>query len=63
MGTLGTLFGGAYLAMRGGGDKSKQNGDKAQPTIQASSKEEEAFISYVTLYDGEQAQLPKAADY
>ncbi|KAL9051661.1 MAG: hypothetical protein Q9162_005870 [Coniocarpon cinnabarinum] len=46
MATLGTVFGGTAFAMRGGGDKSKQNGgQKAQPPIQASSKEEEAFIS------------------
>lgn len=46
MATLGTVFGGTYLATRGGGDKSKQNkGGKAQPPIQASSKEEEAFIA------------------
>lgn len=42
MATLGTVFGGAFLAM-GGEKKSKQSG----PPINATSKEEEAFITYV----------------
>ena len=46
MATLGSVFGGSYLAMRGGGDKSKQNGGAKQtPPIQAQSKEEETFIA------------------
>lgn len=42
MGVLGSLFGGVYLATRGGGDKKP-----ASPPIQASSKDEETFIQYV----------------
>ncbi|KAA8650098.1 ATP19 family protein [Aspergillus tanneri] len=39
MGVLGSLFGGVYLATRGGSDKKQ-----ATPPIQASSKDEETFI-------------------
>jgi len=39
MATLGTLFGGAFLATRGGGAKATNT-----PPINASSKDEEAFI-------------------
>ncbi|KAH8430272.1 ATP19 family protein [Aspergillus melleus] len=39
MGVLGSLFGGVYLATRGGGEKKQ-----AAPPIQASSKDEETFI-------------------
>ncbi|KAE8421085.1 hypothetical protein BDV36DRAFT_305639 [Aspergillus pseudocaelatus] len=42
MGVLGSLFGGVYLATRGG-SQPKQ----AAPPIQASSKDEETFIQYV----------------
>ncbi|PLB50597.1 hypothetical protein P170DRAFT_435791 [Aspergillus steynii IBT 23096] len=42
MGVLGSLFGGVYLATRGGGAKKE-----ATPPIQASSKDEETFIQYV----------------
>jgi F-type H+-transporting ATPase subunit k len=42
MGVLGSLFGGVFLATRGG-DKQKQT----TPPIQASSKDEETFIQYV----------------
>lgn len=42
MATLGALFGGTWLAMRGG-DKKKQQG----PPINATSKDEENFIQYV----------------
>lgn len=41
MATLGVLFGGSYLAMRGGEKKTAQG-----PPINASSKDEEAFIQY-----------------
>jgi F-type H+-transporting ATPase subunit k len=41
MATLGTLFGGSWLAMRGGEKKTAQG-----PPINASSKDEEAFIQY-----------------
>jgi F-type H+-transporting ATPase subunit k len=42
--TLGTTFGGAYLAMRGG----KKLDEKAKgPPINAGSKDEEKFIKYV----------------
>ncbi|PLB40522.1 ATP19 family protein [Aspergillus candidus] len=39
MGVLGTMFGGVFLATRGGGEKKQ-----ATPPIQAASKDEEAFI-------------------
>jgi F-type H+-transporting ATPase subunit k len=39
MATLGALFGGSWLAMRGGDKKTAQG-----PPINASSKDEEAFI-------------------
>ncbi|KAF7502554.1 hypothetical protein GJ744_005493 [Endocarpon pusillum] len=39
MATLSALFGGSYLAMRGGEKKTAQG-----PPINASSKDEEAFI-------------------
>ncbi len=41
MATLGAAFGGSYLAMRGGEKKTAQG-----PPINASSKDEEAFIQY-----------------
>lgn len=41
MATLGALFGGSWLALRGG-DKKQQT-----PPINASSKDEEQFIQYV----------------
>ncbi|KAL2218139.1 hypothetical protein M432DRAFT_418775 [Thermoascus aurantiacus ATCC 26904] len=40
MATLGTLFGGVWLATRGGDKKKKEQG----PPINASSKDEEQFI-------------------
>lgn len=40
--TLGTTFAGSYLALRGG-PKDK----KPSPPINATSKDEEAFIQYV----------------
>jgi ATP synthase subunit K len=40
--TLGTLFGGSWLAMRGGDEQKKQG-----PPIKASSKDEEQFIQCV----------------
>lgn len=43
MATLGTFFGGTWLAMRGG-NKDK----KPAPPIKADSGEEEKFIQYVT---------------
>ena len=39
--TLGTVFGGGYLATRGGGTKATQT-----PPINASSKDEEDFVKY-----------------
>ena len=45
MATLGTLFGGVWLATRGGGEKKTAQG----PPVQASSKDEEQFIQYVAL--------------
>lgn len=42
MGVLGSLFGGVFLATRGGGEKKQ-----ATPPIQAESKDEETFIQYV----------------
>lgn len=42
MATLGTFFGGTFLAMRGEKKKPAQ-----APPINASSKDEEAFIEYV----------------
>lgn len=42
MGVLGTLFGGIYLASRGGGKKKELT-----PPINAGSKDEEKFIQYV----------------
>lgn len=47
MGTLGALFGGTFLATRGG-EKKKEQG----PPIVASSKDEEQFIQYVQLHTG-----------
>jgi F-type H+-transporting ATPase subunit k len=45
MATLGAVFGGSWLATRGG------NTDKQQgPPINASSKEEEQFIQYVCRF-------------
>jgi F-type H+-transporting ATPase subunit k len=44
MATLGTLFGGSWLAMRGGAKKTAEG-----PPINASSKDEEAFIQYALL--------------
>lgn len=41
MATLGALFGGSWLALRGG-DKKQQT-----PPINASSKDEEQFVQYV----------------
>ena len=41
MATLGAVFGGSWLAMRGGEKKTAQG-----PPINASSKDEEAFIQY-----------------
>lgn len=43
MATLGTLFGGVWLATRGGDKKKKEQG----PPINASSKDEEQFIQCV----------------
>lgn len=43
MTVLGSIFGGTYLATRGGGDKKKQQG----PPINAGSKDEEQFIQCV----------------
>ena len=43
MATLGVTFGGAFLATRGGGEKTKEQGP---PPINASTKEEETFIQY-----------------
>lgn len=40
MATLGVTFTGSYLALRGGGNKAKEQG----PRINASTKEEEDFI-------------------
>lgn len=42
MGVLGSLFGGIYLASRGGGKKKE-----VAPPINAGSKDEEKFIQYV----------------
>jgi ATP synthase subunit K len=44
MATLGASFGGAYMVMRGGDKKTAQ-----APPINASSKDEEAFIQYGQL--------------
>jgi F-type H+-transporting ATPase subunit k len=44
MATLGALFGGSWLAMRGGDKKTAQG-----PPINASSKDEEAFIQYEAM--------------
>jgi F-type H+-transporting ATPase subunit k len=41
MATIGSIVGGAYLGLRGG-DKKKAT----SPPINASSKDEEAFIQY-----------------
>ncbi|KAF2278865.1 uncharacterized protein EI97DRAFT_431114 [Westerdykella ornata] len=43
MATLGTTFGGAWLAMRGG----KKPEEQQTPPLNAKSKEEETFIKYV----------------
>ena len=40
MATLGTTFLGAYIGLRGGETKKKESG----PPINATSKDEEAFI-------------------
>jgi ATP synthase subunit K len=50
MATLGASFGGSYMAMRGGDKKTAQG-----PPINASSKDEEAFIQYGQL-------LPSSSD-
>ncbi len=50
MATLGAMFGGTYLAMRGGEKKTAQG-----PPINASSKDEETFIQYAVV-------LPSLAD-
>jgi F-type H+-transporting ATPase subunit k len=42
--TLGTVFGGSWLALRGGEKKTGQ-----APPINASSKDEEAFIQYGSI--------------
>lgn len=44
MATLGATFAGSYLAMRGGDKKTAQG-----PPINASSKDEEAFIQYACI--------------
>jgi ATP synthase subunit K len=44
MATLGILFGGPWLAMRGRAKKTAEG-----PPINASSKDEEAFIQYALL--------------
>ncbi|KAG2416616.1 hypothetical protein HFD88_007831 [Aspergillus terreus] len=50
MGVLGSLFGGVFLATRGG-DKQKQT----TPPIQASSKDEETFIQdFLKQVNGEE---------
>jgi len=41
MATIGSIVGGSYLALRGGDKKKAQT-----PPINASSKDEEAFIQY-----------------
>jgi hypothetical protein len=43
MGVLGSLFGGTYLAVRGGNKKPTQT-----PPINASSPDEADFIQYAT---------------
>lgn len=45
--TMGAMFGGTWLAMRGG-EKPKK--DASGPPIAASSKDEEAFIQYVSPF-------------
>lgn len=44
--TLGSLFGGTFLATRGGG-KQQQQQQQQGPPVSASSKDEEKFIQYV----------------
>ncbi|KAL4889557.1 hypothetical protein BDV59DRAFT_186420 [Aspergillus ambiguus] len=50
MGVLGSLFGGVFLATRGGGQQKQ-----AAPPIQASSKDEETFIQdFLKQVNGEE---------
>lgn len=46
MGILGSVFGGTYLATRGGGAKEQQKIQQGPP-VAAGSKDEEDFIQYV----------------
>lgn len=46
MATLGSLFGGTFIATRGGG-KQQQQQQQQGPPVSASSKDEEKFIQYV----------------
>lgn len=50
MGILGSVFGGTYLATRGGGAKEQQKIQQGPP-VAAGSKDEEDFIQYVHLFD------------
>ncbi|KAL4918650.1 hypothetical protein BDW62DRAFT_180699 [Aspergillus aurantiobrunneus] len=51
LGILSSLFGGVYLATRGGGAQKKP----AAPPIQASSKDEETFIQdFLKQVNGEE---------
>lgn len=46
MGILGSVFGGTFLATRGGGAKEQQKIQQGPP-VAAGSKDEEDFIQYV----------------
>lgn len=49
MGILGSVFGGTYLATRGGGAKEQQKIQQGPP-VAAGSKDEEDFIQYVLSF-------------
>lgn len=47
MATLGSIFGGTFLATRGGGKQPQGQGAQQGPPVTAGSKDEEKFIQCV----------------
>lgn len=48
MATLGSIFGGTFLATRGGGKQPQGQGAQQGPPVTAGSKDEEKFIQCVS---------------
>lgn len=48
MATLGSIFGGTFLATRGGGKQPQGQNAQQGPPVTAGSKDEEKFIQYVS---------------